>query len=75
MITDGNGQIKEVRGPGVVGEQPVLEPGEGFEYTSGCVLETPRGEMEGTYHMVCDDGDEFDAEIGRFKLALPRSLN
>ena len=64
-----------MRGPGVVGEQPTLRPGEHFEYTSGCVLETPRGSMEGTYQMVRHDGSEFDAAIAPFALALPYSLN
>ncbi|HMI88735.1 MAG TPA: Co2+/Mg2+ efflux protein ApaG [Polyangiaceae bacterium] len=75
IITDGNGKVEEVRGPGVVGEQPMLRPGEHFEYTSGCVLETPRGSMEGTYQMVRADGTEFDATIAPFALMLPYSLN
>jgi ApaG protein len=75
IITDGNGKIEQVRGPGVVGEQPMLRPGEHFEYTSGCVLETPRGSMEGTYQMVRSDGTEFDATIAPFALMLPYSLN
>ena len=75
IITDGNGKIEQVRGPGVVGEQPMLRPGEHFEYTSGCVLETPRGSMEGTYQMVRSDGSEFDAAIAAFALMLPYSLN
>ena len=75
IITDGDGKIEEVRGPGVVGEQPVLKPGEHFEYTSGCVLTTPRGTMQGTYQMVRPDGAAFDAEIAPFSLALPYSLN
>jgi ApaG protein len=75
IITDGNGKIEQVRGPGVVGEQPTLRPGEHFEYTSGCVLETPRGQMHGTYQMVRDDGSEFDATIAPFALLLPYSLN
>jgi ApaG protein len=75
IITDGNGKVEEVRGPGVVGEQPMLRPGEHFEYTSGCVLETPRGSMEGTYQMVQADGTEFDATIAPFALVLPYSLN
>ena len=75
MITDGNGKVEEVRGPGVVGQQPTLRPGEHFEYTSGCVLETPRGTMEGTYQMHCPDGRKFDATIAPFALALPYSLN
>lgn len=75
VITDGNGKVEEVRGPGVVGQQPTLRPGEHFEYTSGCVLETPRGTMEGTYQMHCPDGRKFDAMIAPFALALPYSLN
>jgi ApaG protein len=75
IITDGNGKVEHVRGPGVVGEQPTLRPGEHFEYTSGCVLETPRGSMEGTYQMVRADGQQFDATIAPFALVLPYSLN
>ncbi len=75
VITDGNGKVEEVRGPGVVGQQPFLRPGEQFEYTSGCVLQTPRGEMRGTYQMHRPDGREFDAAIAPFALALPHSLN
>jgi ApaG protein len=75
VITDGNGKVEEVRGPGVVGQQPTLRPGEHFEYTSGCVLETPRGSMQGTYQMRRPDGQQFDAVIARFDLALPYSLN
>jgi len=75
VITDGDGKIEEVRGPGVVGQKPMLKPGEHFEYTSGCVLPTPRGEMRGTYQMVREDGSTFDADIAPFYLALPHSLN
>jgi len=75
IITDGAGKIEEVRGPGVVGQQPTLRPGEHFEYTSGCVLETPRGSMRGTYQMHSPSGQKFDAEIGEFSLAMPHSLN
>ena len=75
IITDGNGKVEQVKGPGVVGEQPMLRPGEHFEYTSGCVLETPRGSMEGTYQMLRSDGTEFDATIAPFALMLPYSLN
>lgn len=75
IITDGNGRVEEVRGPGVVGQQPHLAPGEHFEYTSGCVLETPRGEMQGTYQMFRPDGATFDAAIAPFALSLPFSLN
>lgn len=75
IITDGGGKVEEVRGPGVVGHQPFLRPGEHFDYTSGCVLETPRGEMRGTYQMHRSDGRVFDAIIAPFLLALPHSLN
>lgn len=75
VITDGNGKIEEVRGPGVVGQHPNLSPGEAFQYTSGCVLETPRGTMQGTYQMHRPDGARFDAEIAPFSLALPLNLN
>jgi ApaG protein len=75
IITDGGGKVEEVRGPGVVGHQPLLRPGEHFDYTSGCVLETPRGEMRGTYQMHRSDGRVFDAVIAPFLLALPHSLN
>ncbi len=75
IITDGNGKVEEVRGPGVVGQQPYLKPGEEFEYTSGCVLQTSRGEMRGTYQMFRPDGAGFDAAIAPFALALPYSLN
>lgn len=75
IISHGNGRVEEVRGPGVVGQQPTLQPGEQFEYTSGCVLETPRGNMRGTYQMYRPDGRMFDAEIATFTLAMPHSLN
>jgi ApaG protein len=75
LITDGFGKVEEVRGPGVVGHQPYLEPGQQFEYTSGCVLETPRGEMRGTYQMQRPNGRSFEAEIAPFSLAIPHSLN
>jgi len=71
QITDGLGRIQEVRGPGVVGEQPVLEPGEMFEYTSGCPLTTPSGIMAGTYEMEFSDGDRFNVEIPIFSLDSP----
>ena len=73
IITDGRGTIEEVRGDGVVGEQPRLSPGQSFQYTSGCVLTTPVGTMHGTYRMWRDDGSYFDAEIAPFSLALPAS--
>lgn len=75
VITHGNGKTEEVRGPGVVGHQPTLRPGEHFEYTSGCVLETPRGSMRGSYQMHRPDGRSFDAEVASFVLAMPHSLN
>jgi ApaG protein len=75
IITDGDGRVEEVRGPGVVGQQPLLNPGEHFEYTSGCVLQTPRGQMRGTYQMVRQGGSTFDATIAPFDLVLPYSLN
>ena len=71
IITDARGEIEEVRGDGVVGEQPRLEPGESFQYTSGCVLPTPVGEMRGSYRFVRDDGTYFDATIAPFSLASP----
>ncbi len=75
VITDAAGKVEEVRGPGVVGKQPVLKPGEHFEYTSSCMLETPRGKMHGEYQMVAAEGERFDAEIATFELAMPHSLN
>ncbi len=71
VITDANGLVKEVRGEGVVGEQPHLAPGQGFRYASGAVLETPVGVMQGSYQMITDDGDRFDAPIAPFSLAMP----
>jgi ApaG protein len=68
IITHGNGHVEEVKGPGVVGEQPVLAPGESFEYTSRCQLTTPKGSMRGTYQMVTEDGAHFDVEIAPFTL-------
>ena len=75
VITDENGQVEEVRGPGVVGEQPVLQPGEGFEYTSACPLPTSFGTMHGTYQMVTEEGERFEAEIAPFSLNLPFAVN
>ena len=75
IITDANGHTEEVRGPGVVGAQPVLAPGESFEYTSGCPLRTAFGTMKGAYQMVSDDGQEFDAEIAPFALNVPYAVN
>ena len=75
VITDGNNAVEEVRGEGVVGEQPVLKPGEAFEYTSGCPLPTPVGSMRGSYQCVADDGTAFEAPIPEFLLSTPRTLH
>jgi ApaG protein len=75
LITDANGLVQEVRGEGVVGEQPHLAPGDGFRYTSGTVIATPVGSMQGSYQMVADDGHRFDAPIAPFRLAVPGSLH
>lgn len=75
IITDGSGKVEEVRGPGVVGVQPLLEQGQAFEYTSACPLCTPVGTMHGTYQMLTADGDAFDAEIRPFTLARPGALH
>ncbi len=75
IITDGNNAVEEVRGAGVVGEQPVLKPGEAFEYTSGCPLPTPVGSMRGSYQCVADDGTAFEAQIPEFVLSTPRTLH
>jgi ApaG protein len=75
IITDANGRVEEVRGAGVVGEQPRLLPGEAFEYTSGAVLETALGTMQGSYRMEADDGTAFDAPIAPFPLSMPRTLH
>ena len=75
LITDGNGKVQEVVGEGVVGEQPWLRPGEDFEYTSGAVLETAVGTMQGSYDMIGDDGTHFDAPIPAFTLSMPRTLH
>jgi ApaG protein len=75
VITDAHGEVEEVRGPGVVGEQPTLAPGESFEYTSFCPLPTPFGTMEGSYEMVTADGERFWADIGRFTLSEPLAVN
>ena len=72
-ITDAHGKLQEVRGAGVVGEEPVLEPGEKFEYTSGVPLPTPSGFMTGTYGMVTEGGESFDIEIPAFSLDSPQS--
>ena len=75
LITDSNGKIQEVRGDGVIGEQPYLKPGEMFRYTSGAVLETPVGTMQGQYTMRSDEGDNFNAQIPQFTLSIPRTLH
>ncbi len=75
VITDGENHVEEVQGPGVVGEQPVLEPDQAFEYTSACPLPTRVGTMHGTYQMVLEGGTGFDAEIAPFTLAVPNALN
>jgi len=71
IITDADGKVQEVRGDGVVGEQPHLKPGQGFRYSSGTMIATPVGSMQGTYHMVADDGERFEAPIPPFRLAMP----
>ena len=71
LITDGRGGRHDVRGEGVVGEQPVIEPGQSYDYVSGCPLQTPTGSMEGSYHMVAEDGSTFEASIPRFPLIGP----
>ncbi|NJD08509.1 MAG: Co2+/Mg2+ efflux protein ApaG, partial [Methylococcaceae bacterium] len=75
IITDANGKVQEVHGEGVVGEQPHLEPGESFRYTSAAMIETPVGFMQGEYRMLTDEGEPFDAEIPAFTLAVPRTLH
>lgn len=75
VITDSNNKVQEVRGEGVVGEQPYLQPGEEFVYTSGTMLETSVGTMRGSYEMIGDDGIRFDAEINEFVLSTPRVLH
>jgi ApaG protein len=75
LITDANGKVREVRGEGVVGEQPYLLPGQGFRYSSGAILDTPVGAMQGSYQMVGDDGAHFDAPIAPFTLAMPGFLH
>jgi ApaG protein len=75
IIADSFGAVQEVRGEGVIGAQPVLRPGEEFEYTSWCVIATPAGTMRGSYQMVTNDGDRFDAAIAPFALSPPQLLN
>ncbi len=75
LIRDGNDKVEEVRGEGVIGEQPRLAPGKGFTYTSGTIIETPMGTMGGSYQMIADDGTRFDAKIPDFTLNMPRTLH
>lgn len=75
VITDATDQVQEVRGLGVIGEQPLLKPGESFEYTSGCVIATPVGTMHGSYQMTAEDGTKFDAPVAEFTLNMPRVLH
>jgi len=75
IINDANGNVQEVHGEGVVGEQPFLRPGESFQYTSGTVIETPVGSMHGSYQMLAEDGTPFDAQIPAFTLSLPHKLH
>jgi len=75
LITDSNGKIQEVRGDGVIGEQPYIKPGECFRYTSGAMIETPVGTMQGQYLMRSDDGIDFNATIPQFTLSIPRTLH
>ena len=75
IITDAEGAVQEVKGAGVVGQQPVLQPGEQFEYTSGCTIASPVGTMKGSYFMEAADGRQFDAPIAEFTLAMPRTLH
>lgn len=75
IITDANNHVQEIKGKGVIGEQPHLEPNESFKYTSGTIIETPVGSMQGSFHMEADDGEPFEVEILPFSLAIPRILN
>jgi len=75
IITDASNQVQEVKGLGVVGHQPLLEAGQSFEYSSGCVLTTPQGSMKGSYFCVAEDGHRFEVEIPEFVLSLPRTLH
>lgn len=75
VISDSDGHVQEVRGLGVVGHQPLLKPGESFEYSSGCILATPVGTMRGSYQMTAEDGTQFEASIAEFTLAMPRVLH
>jgi ApaG protein len=75
IITDGNDEIQEVKGEGVVGEQPILPPGASFEYTSGTLMQTPTGTMRGSYRMIAEDGTAFDADIPMFSLRATKTLH
>lgn len=75
IITDGDGNVQEVKGDGVIGEQPHLKPGEGFQYTSGTFMSTPYGTMHGSYQMISDDGVRFDAPIPTFSLSVPNTVH
>jgi len=75
IIRDAGGHVEEVRGPGVVGDQPILQPGASYEYTSGCPLETPFGSMHGSYQMVTASGERFDAQIAEFVLREPGAIH
>ena len=75
VITDGEARVEEVRGPGVIGEQPVLAPGDLFHYTSACPLPTSFGTMHGSYQMITSEGDRFDAKIAPFSLSLPHAVH
>jgi len=75
IVTEADGETQEIKGLGVVGAQPLLNPGEQYEYTSGTVINTPMGEMHGTYQMVAEDGTQFDAIIPVFSLCMPRVLH
>lgn len=75
IITDGDGETQEVKGEGVIGEQPHLKPGDGFQYTSGTFMNTPFGTMRGSYQMITDTGEKFDAKIPSFQLSVPNTLH
>ena len=75
VITNADGKVEEVKGKGVVGEQPHLQPGDGFQYSSGTILETPVGSMHGSYQMIADDGEHFEAPIAPFTLSMPNTLH
>jgi ApaG protein len=75
LITDGDGRVQEVRGAGVVGQQPLIEPGDSHTYSSGTLIATHVGTMQGSYQMLAEDGKRFDADIAPFRLAVPGSLH